>query len=173
MRIIRVVVVAGVVAALSGCGGERSVGPTSPELAVQAARRVEVSGTFDALVDFSTLSLTPRGRNCLLEVSGRLVFHGTIEGVGTGRTSALVSAPCDVVATTPPGTFSDVFKSELVFEGTIDGEPARANVLYMGGVEPGGHISGRLVFSNGVQGRLNVEAQVAVGGEYKGAVVVN
>jgi hypothetical protein len=60
-----------------------------------------------------------------------------------------------------------------VFEGTIDGESAEANLLYMGRVQPRGAIEGRLVFSNGVQGRLEVEAVVAVGGEYRGFVVVN
>lgn len=145
----------------------------SPDLSAEPARRIETSGSFDAVVDFSTLTLTPKGRNCLLQVAGELVFTGTIEGSGTGRTSALVFAPCSDVATTPPGTFPDVFKSELVFEGTIDGEPADANLLYMGRVQPGGAIEGRLVFSNGVQGRLEVEAVVAVGGEYRGFVVIN
>ena len=86
---------------------------------------------------------------------------------------ALVVAPCADVMTTPPGTYRDVFKSELEFEGTVDGEPAEANVLYMGRVQPGGAIEGRLVFSNGVQGRLEVDAVVAVGGDYSGEVVVN
>jgi hypothetical protein len=76
------------------------------------------------------------------------------------------------VAANPPGTFRDVFKSELAFEGMVDGEPARANVLYMGGVQPGGQIEGRLVFSNGVEGRLQADAIVAVGGEYSGSVVL-
>jgi hypothetical protein len=76
------------------------------------------------------------------------------------------------VASTPPGTFRDVFKSELVFKGTVDGAPVQANLLYMGGVEPGGAIDGRLVFSNGVAGQLDVKARVAVGGEYRGSVVV-
>ena len=40
----------------------------------------------------------------------------------------------------------------------------------MGRVQPGGAIEGRLVFSNGVQGVLEVEARVAVGGEYRGFV---
>jgi hypothetical protein len=83
------------------------------------------------------------------------------------------SSPCSEVATSPPGTFRDVFKSELRFEGTVDGEPARANVLYMGRVQSGGRIEGRLVFSKGVAGRLEVDAQVAVGGEYRGSVVVH
>lgn len=143
------------------------------ELSAMAARQIPVSGSFDAIVDFSTLTLTPRGSNCLLQVEGQLVFTGTIEGVATGQTSALVFAPCADVATTPPGTYPDVFRSETVFEGTVDGEPVRANVLYMGRVQPGGHIEGRLVMSRGVQGRLEVEAQVAVGGEYRGTVVVN
>jgi hypothetical protein len=77
------------------------------------------------------------------------------------------------VATSPPGTYPDVFRSELAFAGTVDGEPARANVRYMGRSQPGGQIAGRLVLSNGVQGVLEVEAQVAVGGEYRGSVVVN
>jgi hypothetical protein len=166
---------------ISGCTDARdALGPTAPAHEGQGqasqlstrARQVETSGHFDALVDFSTLTLTPRGRNCRLQVDGRLVFTGTIEGTATGTTSALVFAPCSQVATSPPGTFRDVFKSELRFDGTVDGEPARANVLYMGRVQRGGRIDGRLVFSNGVAGRLEVDAQVAVGGDYHGSVVV-
>ena len=145
----------------------------SPGLSAEPARRIQSSGSFAAIVDFSTLTLTSKGRNCLLEVEGELVFTGTIEGSGTGQTSALVFAPCSDVATTPPGTYPDVFKSELVFDGTIDGEPAEANLLYMGSVQPGGAIEGRLVFSNGVQGVLEADAVVAVGGDYRGFVVVN
>ena len=183
MRILRLVATGTASLIVGGCGdGHGMLGPAEPELSVRghsseltasAARQIQTSGHFDAIVDFSTLTLTPRGNNCLLQVEGRLVFTGTIAGVATGQTSALVFAPCSDVATSPPGTFPDVFKSELSFEGTVDGEPAQANVLYMGRVQPGGHISGRLVLSNGVQGRLEVEAQVAVGGEYRGSVVVN
>ncbi len=166
----------------AGCGsGPDANGPSAPSLAPSssaaertssASQRIATSGQFDALVDFSTLTLTPRGRNCLLEVGGRLVFTGTIQGTAVGRTRALVFAPCADVASTPPGTFRDVFKSELVFTGTVDGRTARANVLYTGGVEPGGKIAGRLLFSQGVAGRLKVEARVAVGGKYRGTVVV-
>lgn len=166
---------------ISGCADARGVlGPTdaldgqgqASEGSAPGARRIAASGDFEALVDFSTLTLTPRGRNCLLVVDGRLVFTGTIEGTATGTTSALVFAPCSQVATTPPGTFRDVFKSELRFEGTVDGRPAQANLLYMGRVQPGGRIEGRLVFSKGVRGRLEVDARVAVGGTYRGSVVV-
>lgn len=167
---------------VGGCTDSRTIlDPTPPALSVQGhsselpaspARRIQASGHFDAIVDFSTLRLTPRGGNCLLQVNGQLVFTGTIEGAATGQTTALVFAPCSDVAANPPGTFPDVFRSELAFEGTVDGAPARANVLYMGRVQPGGQIAGRLVFSNGVQGRLEVEARVAVGGEYGGSVVV-
>ncbi len=162
--------------------GRDTPGPTAPTLSTQdhssdvttsAARQVEASGSFDALVDFSTVTLTPRGSNCLLEVEGRLVFTGTIQGVAAGKTSALIFATCAEVATTPPGTYRDVFKSELEFEGTVDGEPAQAEVLYLGGVEPGGQIDGRLVFSRGVAGVLDVQALVAVGGVYQGSLIVN
>lgn len=180
MKVLRLVAVGMAVLVIGACadGSEKALGPTGPalqasELAMSPARRVETSGHFDAMVDFSTLTLTPRGSNCLLEVEGRLVFTGTIEGTASGQTSALVFAPCADVATTPPGTYPDVFRSEAVFEGTVDGQPAQANLLYMGRVQPGGRIEGRLILSNGVAGRLEVEAQVAVGGEYHGSVVVN
>jgi hypothetical protein len=180
MRLLRLVATGTALLIVGGCADDRNgLGPTAPALQghsselTASARQIQTSGNFDAIVDFSTLTLTPRGSNCLLQVEGRLVFTGTIEGAATGQTSALVFAPCADVAASPPGTYPDVFKSELAFEGTVDGEPARANVLYMGRVQPGGQIEGRLVFSNGVQGRLEVEAQVAVGGEYRGSVVVN
>jgi hypothetical protein len=182
MRILRLVATGTALLVVGGCADGRNIldptAPTpsvqghSPELPASPARQIQASGHFDAIVDFSTLTLTPRGRNCLLRVDGQLVFTGTIEGVATGQTTALVFAPCSDVATSPPGTFPDVFRSELAFEGTVDGEPARANVLYMGRVQPGGQIAGRLVLSHGVQGRLEVEARVAVGGEYRGSVVV-
>jgi hypothetical protein len=181
MTLLRFVAI-GTSAIIAGACADAGValGPTAhtlgaPELATSAARRVETAGTFDAIVDFSTLTLTPRGSNCLLEVEGRLEFSGTIEGTAVGQTSALVFAPCEDVGdlNNPPGTFPDVFKSELDFEGTVDGEPAEAKVLYMGQVEPPGDIEGRLIFSNGVQGQLDVTARVAVGGDYRGSVVVN
>ena len=181
MRILRLVATAATSVVVSGCtDGRTVVGPTTAALAVQdqssgaaaPARRIQTSGEFAAVVDLSTLTLTPRGRNCLLQVKGELVFTGTIQGTATGQTTALVFAPCSQVATTPPGTFRDVFKSELTFQGTIGGRPARANVLYMGGVEPDGRIDGRLIFSNGVAGKLDVVARVAVGGDYSGSLIV-
>ena len=181
MRFTRCIVTMTAVLLATGCSDARDpLAPTAADLAAReqaersasAARRVPVSGDFDALVDFTTLTLTPRGRNCVLEVAGRLVFSGTIAGTAVGRTTALVFAPCSQVATTPPGTYRDVFRSRLVFTGTVGGVPARANVLYQGGVEPGGAIDARLIFSNGVAGSLEADAVVAVGGTYRGALVV-
>ena len=180
MRILRLVVTGMAAFTLGSCAD----GPTSPDpglssqdhaptLAATSARRIQASGAFEALVDFTTLTLTPRGRNCLIRVKGQLVFTGTLEGPAVGQTTALVFARCSEVAANPPGTFPDVFHSELVFEGLVDGEPARAHVRYMGRSEAGGHIVGRLLLSRGVQGRLTVDAQLAVGGTYDGSVVVN
>lgn len=169
---------AGTALLLAGCDdGRNAPAPTAPSLSTQAASRsrvIQASGTFDAIVDFSTLTLTPTsdGRNCLLVVKGQLVFSGTLEGAAPGQTTALVFAPCADVATNPPGTFPDVFKSELVFEGTVAGEPARANVIYTGRSQPGGHIDAYLLLYNGVLGTLEVDAQLAVGGSYRGPVVV-
>ena len=173
MRILRLAVTGTTLCIIGGCADGRTIlDPAPPALAASPAHRIETAGQFDAIVDFSTLTLTPTGRNCRLDVDGQLVFSGTIVGTAIGHTSALVFASCSDVATNPPGTFKDVFRSELVFQGTVTGQPAQANVLYMGGVEPGGRIDGRLVFSNGVAGRLEVDARVAVGGDYAGSIVV-
>ena len=176
MRILRLAAAATSLLVVAGCGERDAVAPlkpSSPTFAAVGAGQVATSGLFDANVDFSTLSLTPRGSNCLLVVKGQLVFHGTIEGAGNGQTTALVFGSCEQVASTPPGTDPDVFHSELEFVGTVAGQPAKAHVLYKGRVQPGGHIDGQLIFSNGVSGELEAEAQVAVGGEYHGTLVLH
>lgn len=182
MHALRLVATGTAVLVVAGCDVRQSLAPASGEwdhagspsrAAAAASERVDVSGAFDAIVDFTTLSLTPRGSNCLLQVNGRLVFHGAIEGVATGQTTALVFGSCEQVASTPPGTDPDVFRSDAAFEGTIAGVPAQAKVLYQGRVAPGGHIDGHLHFSNGVAGVLDAEAQVAVGGTYQGSLVVH
>lgn len=158
-----------------GCA-DGALGPIAPEAArwnhAAVAGPTEVSGTYAAVVDFATLTLAPRGENCLLVVDGKLVFSGMIEGTAVGTTTALVFGPCSEVGVTPPGTFRDVFTSELHFVGTVDGDPAEADVLYQGSVQVGGAVEARLLLSNGVAGVLDVDAFVAAGGSYEGAVVV-
>jgi hypothetical protein len=183
MNLVRCVVTGTVLLVAAGCQNDRSptalTAPANPAArrdagaATQQAGPVQAAGHYDANVDFSTLTLTPRGRNCLLEVDGKLVFSGTITGTATAHTSALVFAPCAEVATTPPGTYRDVFTSRAVFDGTVNGESAHANLLYAGETQVGGAIDAHLIFSNGVAGVLDaVDARVAVGGDYLGAVVV-
>ena len=174
MRFLRLAATGMVALTVGGCADRPTI--LDPDyafaLAVSSARRIQASGRFDAQVDFTTLTLTPRGRNCLIQVKGRLVFTGTLAGPAIGQTTALVSAACLAVAANPPGTIPDVFHSELVFDGLVNGEPAHTNVRYMGRSEPGGHIAGRLLLSHGVEGRLAVDARLAVGGVYDGAVVL-
>jgi len=142
---------------------------TTGAVPVFAAAPTPASGDFDAIVDFSTLTLTPKGANCLLTVDGTLVFTGTIEGSADGTTTALVFATCDEVIANP-GADSDVFHSALHFTGTIDGEPAEADVTYQGRSAPGGAIDGMLRFTNGAHAQLDAQAQIAVGGSYEGFV---
>lgn len=170
----RTVATLGFLVVIVGCADAPGpLAPGGPTRDVVALAGVDVAGGYVASVDFTTISLTPRGQNCLLEVEGQLDFSGSIVGTATGRTSALVFATCEEAATTPPGTHPDVFRSVLEFEGTVNGEPATADLQYMGRVAPGGALDGRLVFSNGVSGRLDADGVVAVGGTYSGAVVVH
>ena len=172
-------VAAGAIAIVMGaCADTGTVAGPQPASQVQtraaaASHQIAASGSYDALVDFSTITLTPRGQQCEITVKGQLVFTtGTLHGVAPGQTTALEFATCDEVAANPPGTFPDVFHSELVFDGTADGNPAHADVRYMGRSEPGGHINGRLVFSNGIAGQVDADAFIAVGGTYDGSLVV-
>ena len=168
--------------AIGGACADAGVGgnPVAPDLALgrspdrqaRTARRIAAAGEFQTFVDFSTLTLTPRGRNCQLEVDGEVLFTGTIEGSGSGHTSALVFAPCSDVAAAPPGTYPDVFRSRIDAELSVDGQPATAKMIYQGRSAPGGAIDGRLLLHGGVRGVLQADARIAVGGTYEGAVVV-
>ncbi len=129
---------------------------------------VRASGDFTVEIDFSSLQLTPVGENCLLTVEGVVHFTGTLEGFAPARTRALAQASCDVVATTPPGSYEDVFTSAFEFAGTVDGRPVVADFDYRGRTEIGGEINAVLAPSNGLKGRLFVEGIVAQGGSYSG-----
>lgn len=184
MHIVRRAIAGAVFIVAAGCGKDRT--PTVPASRAPSAQRadagaaapaaagqVQVAGHYDAVVDFSTLALTPIGSNCRLEVGGKLVFTGTIHGTAVGHTSALVFAPCAQVAVTPPGTYRDVYTSKAVFDGSVNGVAAHARLLYAGQTNVGGAIDAHLIFSDGVAGVLDaVDARVAVGGDYRGAVVV-
>ena len=137
---------------------------------VSAAQPVTAEGEFEAIIDFGTLTLTPVGANCLLEVSGTLIFTGTLEGGAPAKTSALVAAPCNAVGNNPPGAFPDVFKSELEFTGTVNGEPVTSDITYQGITQVGGGIEAKMILPNGLSGTLDVDAIVAVGGPYTGSI---
>jgi hypothetical protein len=143
------------------------LGATAP---ASAGGRLAAAGQFTATIDFSTLTLTPVGANCLLEVAGELQFTGTLDGLASASTRALVLAPCEDVAVNPPGTFKDTFRSRLEFAGTVDGTPAIADIAYHGITEVGGNIKALMVLSDGLKGVLKVEAIVAAGGSYEGFV---
>lgn len=131
----------------------------------------EASGQFDALVDFSTLSLEPVAGGCRLTVSGTLRFTGTLEGSAYGTTRALVFAPCEQVATAPPGTYADVFRFEGTFEGTVAGTPATGPLGYAGVTSPGGAIDAAIWLGGDVPAAARATATVAVGGTYTGVTL--
>ena len=132
----------------------------------------EVSGEFDALVDFSTLKLQPVAGGCRLTVSGTLVFSGTLEGSAYGTTTALVFAPCQEVATTPPGTFADVFSFEGTFDGTVAGVPVTGPLRYAGVTYPGGAIDAAITLGGDVPLAARAAATLAVGGSYTGVTLI-
>jgi len=133
--------------------------------------RISAEGAF-AAIPFS-ITYTPVRNKCLLEVEGVLLFTGTLEGNAPGTTRALVFATCDEAKDNPPGTFRDLFRSELEFVGTVDGLETDVDIIYQGITKVGGDINARMVLSNGLKGMLKVDAIVLVGGSYTGFIKVD
>jgi hypothetical protein len=135
---------------------------------VTEARSV-ARGEFTVAVDFATVTLEDVGtKACKLTVDTTLSFTGTILGTAEGSTVALIAAPCGEVATTPPGTFADVFAFVGDFAGTIDGEAAAAKLRYAGTTRAGGAINALMTLSHGAHGLLKVDAVAGQGGTYAG-----
>jgi hypothetical protein len=132
---------------------------------------VPASGDFTVTLDVSSIAARPVGTRCLLTVNGTLVFSGTLEGTAAATTAALEDAACADVALHPPGTFADVFRSTGAFSGTVDGRPVEARLVYAGRTAVGGSIDALMLFAGGVTGALHVQAEVAVGGTYRGLLV--
>lgn len=133
-----------------------------------AGELVRAKGNFTVAIDFSSLALTPVDENCLLTVEGTIDFSGTLEGIASARTRALALASCDAVSMLPPGAYEDLFTSAFEFAGKVDGRPIVADLTYRGRTELGGEIDAVMIPSNGLRGRLFVDAIVAAGGTYNG-----
>lgn len=128
-------------------------------------------GSFTTELDVATFTTTPVGATaCRVTVEGTLTFTGTLDGTADGATTALIFAPCDDVQTTPPGTFRDVFRSQLAFDGTVAGWDVTADIRWLGATRAGGDIDSVMVLDDGVDGWLRVDAVVGVGGTYRGTL---
>lgn len=133
-----------------------------------AGEFIRAQGDFTVEIDFSTLALNPVDENCLITVEGVVKFTGTLEGIAAARTRALAFASCSEVSMSPPGAYEDIFTSAFEFAGKVDGRPIVADLTYRGRTALGGEIDAVFVPSNGLRGRLFVDAIVAVGGSYSG-----
>lgn len=137
-----------------------------------------VSGTFGTAGTGLTFRDVPGGY-CLLTVPGTITFpapteaspNGDIVGAATGVTTALVDASCADAEASPPGTYSDVFRSTGRFVGSIGGVAVSGNLRYQGVTQPGGHIDASITIRDGrVRAVLVATAQVLAGGHYIGTI---
>jgi hypothetical protein len=139
-----------------------------------SAERVDAAGDFTAAVDFSSLVTRDVGNSkCEFRVDGTLTFHGTLEGVASGTTTALIDAPCVEALSNPPGTFRDVFRFEGDFAGTVDGVPVTGDLSYAGVTRPGGSIDANIrLRADEAKAQLRtVDAHIGLGGTYRGVAV--
>ncbi len=158
-------------------GGTSAAAVTAdhPDAAQAApAGRVDAAGTFTAAIDFSSLVTRDVGTSkCEFRVDGTLTFDGTLEGVASGTTTALIDAPCAEALSNRPGTFRDVFRFHGDFTGTVDGVPATGDLSYAGVTRPGGSIDAniRLRADQAKAELRTVDVQVGLGGTYRGVAV--
>ena len=141
-----------------------------PTATASAAPAIRADGAFDAQVDFSSLTATPRanGNHCELVVQGALIFTGTLTGTAHGTTRAYVLAPCQEVLAVPPGTYRDVFRFNGAFSGTVEGTATSGQLTYAGVTHPGGDIRATIRLRGSSSAVLRADAMVAVGGAYTG-----
>ncbi|MFP5283193.1 MAG: hypothetical protein ACLGIF_07065 [Actinomycetes bacterium] len=134
-----------------------------------AAVPVRAAGEFTANVDFASLATREVGQACEFTVRGALTFTGTLSGVATGTTTALIFAPCATASTNPPGTFADVFRFASTVRGTVDGVPVVGDLAYAGVTREGGGIEATITLrADRARAVLRAAATVAVGGTYAG-----
>lgn len=158
---------------LGGLPAEATARPAVARTA--SAPHVEATGAFVATVFFDTLRTREVGRSrCELTVQGQLTLSGTVEGVATGTTRALVDAPCPE-ATNPAnlGAFRDVFRFTGTFDGTVAGVPADGSFSYAGVTRPGGSVDANLKLrAPSAKAQLRtVTARLGIGGTYRGVAV--
>lgn len=154
----------------AGTAQAAAAGPGEAGLvSTSAGAPVAAAGEFTALVDFTSIRLSDApGGKCVLTVNGTLVFSGTLQGDAVGTTTAMVSAPCSEVASTPPGTYFDVFRFEGAFTGTVDGANASGDLTYSGVTHEGGAIDALVTLRGDAEAMLRADAIVAQGGTYTG-----
>jgi hypothetical protein len=141
-----------------------------------AAGPIAADGTF-------TVSLFPPfvtrdiGRHkCELRVQGELNFTGTLVGIAKGTTIALIDAPCIQAVSQPPGTFSDRFRFDGHYTGSVDRVDGICGKLsYAGTTHPGGAIDATIKLrAGGTLATLRTEgAELGVGGRYHGTAITN
>lgn len=144
-------------------------------LAHHGYKSVTVKGSLQVQLDPSTLQAVPvaGGTKCQFSVGVTLNLAGTVQGTAKGTTVAIINAPCADALSTPPGTFSDVFRFSGNFQGSVSGVPTTAKVEYAGVTRAGGAVSASLVLlGNRATVLAAVQASAGVEGTYYGVGLI-
>jgi hypothetical protein len=131
--------------------------------------RILASGTFESESGDATFS--QQGNHCIVQIPGDMILSGTLGGTASGSVIARIFAPCTELTLESIDDFRGLFRFEGDFVGTVDGEPAQADLVYQGRAEVGGRIDAKIRLSGGLQGVLDVEGEAFEGGTYEGFVI--
>lgn len=95
---------------------------------------------------------TNAGASCIVDLTQRYTFSGTLSGTTEIDYRILVAGPCGA----PPGTYAEEWIAHGEFKGEVRGSPAVGRFTYRAHVDVGGQVEGRMVFGQGMQGELEV-----------------
>jgi hypothetical protein len=93
------------------------------------------------------------GTGCLVELTQPYKISGTLSGSLEIDYRILVYGSCGK----PPGTYDEEWIAYGSFNGTIEGKSGSGKFSYTANVKAGGDINGKMIFGQGVDGKLNVK----------------
>lgn len=92
------------------------------------------------------------GESCVIDLTQPYSVKGSLNGALKVDYRILVAGGCGA----PIGTFDERWIAHGTFTGTLDGASASARFSYTARVEAGGIVEGRVVFGQGLQGKLRI-----------------
>ena len=96
------------------------------------------------------------GQSCIVDLIQPYTISGTLSGKIVFNYRILVKGPCG----SPPGTYDEEWIAYGEFTGKLDNADVSGKMCYTANVEAGVEVNGIIVLGQGLEGKLQVHANV-------------